>query len=407
MFATPLWRQGIKLALVLEVWIRSKTLVQTLGSHDDHPALVMLKKHGGREVWSCTQVTTRAAQLACGLREAGLGAGTFGLLFAPNSAEWIITCLALLKAGVVPVPVDTQMVDDDLRHVVLDSEVRWIFTTTLLAQRLTTLGVHHDRRLILLDGADTDARHWQHLVASPTRDLSVVTRSDTAVLFYTSGTTGRPKGVPLTHQNLVANHQTLLSLDLARRGDRLLLPLPLHHVYAFTAGFLAPLALGVTIVFPAALTGPEIVRALRDEQISVLIAAPRFYEALLAAIETRIRQRGRFAYLLYTYLLQASIALYRHFRWRIGHVLFAQLHKQFAPRLRLVASAGAVLEPTLAWQLAGLGWNLSSGYGLTETTPLLTYNSATTGRLDSTGKPVPGVELCIAAHPSRYRAPHP
>jgi long-chain acyl-CoA synthetase len=357
----------------------------------------MLKKHGGREVWSLAQIMTRAAQLACGLREAGLEARAYVLLFAPNGPEWIITCLALLRAGVVPVPVDTQMADEDLRHVVHDSEVRWIFTTTLLAHRLTTLALHHDRRLILLDGAETDIRYWQHLMSSHTRDFPVVTTSDTAVLFYTSGTTGRPKGVPLTHQNLVANHKTLLSLELARRGDRLLLPLPLHHVYAFTAGFLAPLTLGVTIVFPAALTGPEIVRALREERITALIAVPRFYEALLAAIETRVRQRGRVAHRLYSSALQLSVTLHRHFRWRVGHVLFAALHRQFAPSLHLVASAGAALEPTLAWQLVGLGWDLSSGYGLTETAPLLTYNAAAAGRLDSVGRPVPGVELRIAA----------
>lgn len=373
-----------------------QTFVQTLGSQDDHLALVMLKKRGGREVLSFAQVTTRADQLASGVYEAGLRAGAHVLLFAPNGPEWIIMCLALLKASVVPVPVDTQMADDDLCHVIEDSEVRWIFTTTFLAQRLTTLGLHHNRRLVLLDGAETDARYWQHLMSSCTKDFPVVVPSDTAVLFYTSGTTGRPKGVPLTHQNLVANHQTLLSLDLARRGDRLLLPLPLHHVYAFTAGFFLPLTLGVTIVFPAALTGPEIVRALREEQITALIAVPRFYEALLAAIETRIRHRGRFAHQLYTAALQLSVIMQRHLRWRIGHVLFARLHRQFAPHLRLVASAGAALEPTLAWQLAGLGWDLSSGYGLTETAPLLTYNSAAAGRLDSVGKAVPGVDIRIA-----------
>ena len=374
-----------------------QSLMHTLVSHDKHPALMMLKKHGGREVWSFTQVTTRAAQLAYGVSEAGLGTGTTVLLFAPNGPEWIITCLALLTAGVVPVPVDTQMADEDLRHVVQDSEVGWIFTTTLLLQRLTALGLHHDRRVVLFDGAATDERHWHHLGSRQTRDLPVVTPSDTAVLFYTSGTTGRPKGVPLTHENLLANHQSILSLDLARRGDRLLVPLPLHHVYAFTGGFVAPLALGVTIVFPAALTGSELVRALRDEHVTAVIAVPRFYEALLAAIETRVRQRGRVAHLLYTSMLQVSVALHRHFRWRVGHVLFAALHKQFAPCLRMVASGGAALEPTLAWQLAGLGWDVSSGYGLTETSPLLTYTSAAAGRLDSAGRPVPGVEIRITA----------
>jgi long-chain acyl-CoA synthetase len=88
---------------------------------------------------------------------------------------------------------------------------------------------------------------------------------------------------------LLANHHTPLALNLTRDSARELLPLPLHHAYAFTAGLLAPLALGIPLVLLASLTGPEIVRALREEQVSIVIAEPRFYEAPVAAIEARIR----------------------------------------------------------------------------------------------------------------------
>ena len=373
-----------------------QAVVHTFAQHGAKPAVVALKKQGGRELWSFTHLADVAQRLASGLNDAGLEVGAYAMLLAPNSAEWITMCVALLMAGIVPVPVDPQMADEDLRHVVADSAAQWVFTTTALAQRLARLSVPQTLRLILFDAPETDERHWRRDVSARARPLPTVTPSATAVLFYTSGTTGRPKGVPLTHENLLANHHTLLGLNLTHEGDRGLLPLPLHHVYAFTAGLLAPLALGVPLVLPASLTGPEIARALREERVSVLIAVPRFYEALVAAIETRVRQRGRLLRALYRSALAASIMLRHRLGWRLGQVLFAPLHKQFAPDLRLVTSAGAALAPALATQLEALGWSVASGYGLTETSPLLTYNPADSKHPEAVGKPVPGVEIRIA-----------
>lgn len=368
----------------------------TFAQYGEQPAVIALQKQGGREVWSFSQITNDAHHLACGLNDAGMNQGTFVLLFAPNSPEWIITCVALLMAGMIPVPVDLQMTDDDLRHVIDDSEVRWVCTTTVLAPRVARLAEQRALRFVLFDAPETDDQYWRRYMAAGTRTLPTVQSSDTAVLFYTSGTTGRPKGVPLTHHNLVANHHTLISLHLTRDGDRVLLPLPFHHVYAFTAGLFAPLALGLPIVQPASLTGPEVVRALREECVSVIVAVPRFYEAVVAAIETRIRQRGRVGQAVYQCAVHMSTMLYRSLGWRVGHKVFASLHKQFAPALRLLTSAGAALDPTLAWKLKALGWNVASGYGLTETAPLLTYNPADSSRMDTAGKPVLGVDLRIA-----------
>lgn len=372
-----------------------QTLTRTLAQHGDRPAMVALRKRG-REEWSFTQVAALAQRLSVGFVEAGLKPGMSALLVAPNSPEWIVTCLALLTAGVVPVPVDSQMADDDLRHVLSDSDAHWVFTTTLLAQRLSAFDPQRKMTLVLLDAPESDERSWRRYVATHTVGIPTVQPSDTAVLFYTSGTTGLPKGVPLTHRNLVANHDALLALNLVDQDDRLLLPLPLHHVYAFTAGMLGPLAVGVPIVLPASLTGPEIVRALREDRVTLILSVPRFYEALLAAIETRARQRGRLVAALYSRALAFSVALRRRFGWRIGRFVFAPLHKQFAPHLRVVASAGAALDPALAWQLEGLGWHVTGGYGLTETSPLLTYNPPDAGRVETVGKPVPGVAIRIA-----------
>jgi long-chain acyl-CoA synthetase len=145
-----------------------------------------------------------------------------------------------------------------------------------------------------------------------------------------------------------------------------------------------------------ALTGPEILRALQQGQVTALLGVPRFYEALVAAIAAQVRQRGRVVAALFHGALTLSILVQRRFSLRLGHWLFAPLRRRFAPHVRVVASAGAALSPTLAWQLEGLGWPVGSGYGLAETSPILTFYPPGSARHDTAGKPLAGVELRIA-----------
>ena len=350
----------------------------------------------GSLVWSFRELVDRAQRLATGLAAAGLQRGAHAVLCAPGSAEWIVACFALIEAGAVPVPVDTQVGEEELRHIRHDSEARWIFTTRPMADRLVTLLADHDCHLVLLDGNREDKRSLQWYLAESAETFSLIDPDDPAVLFYTSGTTGLPKGVPLTHRNVTSNLSALLRLQLLSDRDRILLPLPLHHVYPFTVGLLTPLASGVSVVLPHSLVGPQILRALTDGEATVIVAMPRFYQALTAAVEARLRRRGRFAWSLFRGVLVLSIMLRRRFGVRIGPWLFAALHRRFAPRLRMVVSGGAALDSNVAWKLEGLGWEVASGYGLTETSPILTINVPGHLRFGSAGIPLPGVEVRLA-----------
>jgi long-chain acyl-CoA synthetase len=379
----------------LETTDTLQTFVSKLAVHGEKTAVVALHK-SDMEAWSFIQVVNAAQRLAAGLLKAGLPPGAPVLLFAPNSPAWLVTCFALLTMSAVPVVVDAQLSDEDLRHVLDDSATQWAFTTTTLAQRLTRDQSEQSLQLILLDAAKEDERSWRNYEAEPENPFPLANPADPAVLFYTSGTTGAPKGVPLTHRNLTANLQAFLNLNLIKDSDRFLLPLPLHHVYAFTVGMLGPLSTGASLIFPRSLTGPQIVRALQAAQATVIIGVPRFYEALYAAIEARIQQRGWLAATFFRRALACSIALRRRVGLYAGKRLFSSLHKQFAPHLRAVVSAGAAIEPDLAWKLEGLGWQVASGYGLTETSPILTFNPPITGRIGAAGRPLPGVQLRIA-----------
>ncbi|HSB15430.1 MAG TPA: AMP-binding protein, partial [Bryobacteraceae bacterium] len=366
-----------------------------MSTYGDRPAILAFHKHT-TETWSFRELADAVMQLAAGLHEQGLRKGEHVALYSPNRPEWILACMALLAAGAIPVPIDSQMASDDLIHVIEDSEARWFMTIRSLTERLTTLGLHRDRSIILLDADENDPRSWQRLRREPGYTSPPVQPEDPALLFYTSGVSGRPKGVPLSHSNLLSNLRALLTVQVYRPDERLLLPLPLHHVYPFMIGLLAPFALGLPVILPHSLTGPQILRGLREGRVTAIVGVPRLYAALCDAIEERVRQKGRAVSAVFHGLLACSTMLIRHFDIRLGLRLFAPVRNQLAPELRTLVYGGSALAPELAWRLAGLGWQIAGGFGLTETSPILTLIAPGGRHIDTTGTPLPGVTIRIA-----------
>jgi long-chain acyl-CoA synthetase len=371
-----------------------RSLVDGWSEYGDRPAVLALRKDD-METWSYARLADQVRRLARGLARAEVDKGTPVALLAGSRPEWMVACLAVMDAGGVAVPVDVQLADDVLRHVLKDSDCRFLFTTTNQVERLDRLKLRRHIRRILLDAEEDDKQGWQRLLSDHTEELPQVEVDDPAVLFYTSGTTGPPKGVPLTHKNLVFQLNTLREADLVSEDDRFLLPLPLHHVYPFVLGMLGPLMLGLPIVLPQAMTGPQITRALQEGEVTVVIGVPRLYRAVYESIQTRLAARGFTMRTLLKAAIGLSMWLRRRVGLRLGKVLLRPLHTQIGPRLRVLVSGGAAIEPDLAWQLEGLGWQLASGYGLTETAPMLTLDPPGQARIGSVGKPLPDVEIRI------------
>ncbi|MCS6291474.1 MAG: AMP-binding protein [Nitrospira sp.] len=372
-----------------------QAFVRALAAQRNRPALLAFHKPT-IETWSFAELVDAATRLASGLLEAGLRDGEPVAIYSPNRVEWIIACLALLDAGALPVPIDSQMASDDLAHVLEDSGARRLITIRPLADRLTTLGLHRDRSIIVLDADKDDPRSWQQFRQEPARTGPSVKPENPALMFYTSGVSGRPKGVPLSHRNLMSNLQGLLTAQVYRPDERLLLPLPLHHVYPFMIGLLAPFALGLPVILPHSLTGPQILRALREGRVTAIVGVTRLYSALYAAIEQQVRQKGRGLSAAFHGMLMLSALLIRYGNIRLGLRLFAPLRAQVAPELRSLVYGGAGLPPDLAWRLAGLGWQIAGGFGLTETSPILTLIAPGSRHIDTAGTPLPGVHIRIA-----------
>ncbi|MCB9078701.1 MAG: AMP-binding protein [Anaerolineaceae bacterium] len=347
------------------------------------------------ERWSCADVAAAAEQLARGLVAAGVQPGEFIPVLAHNRPEWVVAMLAIIGAGAAVSPLDSQITKEALERVLHDSEARFIFTTTEYLNRLGQLKAN--LRPILFDVEPDDERSWQALRDNSDRPLPTVGLEDPAALFYTSGTTGVPKGVRLTHHNLLFQLKAIEAANLVHPTDRALLPLPMYHVYPFTIGTLTPLTFRLPIILPHALTGPQIIRALREGEVTIIIGVPRVYRAIYDGIEAQIAGRGQVAATLFNSALNTSNGLHRRLGWRVGQKLFNPLRAVAGPHLRLLTSGGSALAPDLAWKLEGLGWDIAIGYGLTETSPMLTMNlpNSEVPRLGSVGRPLTGIEIRI------------
>jgi long-chain acyl-CoA synthetase len=254
----------------------------------------------GVEIWSYAELGGQVRRLARGLRRAGVERGDHVALLAVNSKEWVAACLATVLAGAVVVPLDAGLGDEALCGVLADSGARHIFTTTDRAGRFENGDQDAGLRTILLDVGEDDGRSWRCLLTDEDVDLPPAEPGDVAALFYTSGTTGAAKGVPLSHTNLVFQIDTVLGGDLVSEDDRILLPLPLLHVYPFVMGMLTPLAAGLPIVFPRSLTGPQLVGALKEGEATLIVGVPRLYGALYSGIEEKVRSGGRLVATLFS-----------------------------------------------------------------------------------------------------------
>src|SRR5215211_2077929 len=371
-----------------------RPLIEVLAGHGDRRAVLALQKEGA-ESWSYGELAEHARRLAHGLARVGVSRGDHVALLAANRPEWIVACLAIVGTGAVATPVDVQLGDEALSRVLRFSSAEFIFTTANQTEKLERLDIEVTPKPILLDAGEDDYRSWRHLLAEGDSgvELARPDPGEPAALFYTSGTTGVPKGVPLSHANLAFQIDAILGADVVTEDDRMLVPLPLHHVYPFVMGILAPLTLGLTIVLPHSLTGPQLVRALREGEVSVIVGVPRLYGALYSGIEQRARSGGKVAWGLFWISASLSTWVRRKSGLDFGKLLMRPLRERLGGGLRVLASGGAPLDEGLAHKLEGMGWRVVIGYGLTETSPLLAVRGADGKKLGSVGLPMPGIDV--------------
>lgn len=368
-----------------------KTLLESMTARGEQAAVIAIHGHSANE-WSFAQIAGDAQNLAQGLLNDGLEPGEPVVILAPNMPEWIVAALAVGAAGGTMVPIDVLSSNLEVSRIVVDSGSRRVFTTMARLADFQQLPIKREIDVILLDTDQKgeEARSWRALLNSREIALPEVTPDAHASLFYTSGTTGTPKGFYLSYANIGVNVDALSNHRLLRTGDRALLPLPFHHAYPWIAGVLTTLGNGVPVILPESANGPHILTALRVGQPTVIVGVPRLYEALLAGIQARLASRGGVARVIVSGLWVFSIWLRRHTGHLAGRWLMRPVRDQIGPGVRLMVSGGARLDAKYVRKLEGLGWEILSGYGLAETASLFTGNLPEQKRIGSVGKPLAG-----------------
>src|SRR5499427_4240245 len=283
-------------------------LLRDLTARGQHPGVIAFAEDGVAS-WDSETVGDRAFRLARGLQDAGVSQGSRIAIWAPNSPVWIVSALAILAAGGVVVPIDDLADAEQFDAALASSAARLIFTTADHLEASGDILRVHAVRVILVDepeGAGQSATGWRSMLAERTDDLPIPGLDQPALLSWTSGTTGSAKAFLLTHRNIATNVEALLQMAVVGPDDRALLPLPLHHAYPFIVGMLTTLTIGTAIVLPGGTTGPLLVRAMREAEVTTIIGVPRLYDAIWTALETRIAARGRGARLLWRGLVGSA-----------------------------------------------------------------------------------------------------
>jgi long-chain acyl-CoA synthetase len=309
----------------------------------------------------------------------GVAAGDKVLLWGPNSSWWAVAYWGIILRGAIAVPVD--FMSDPARAESIRGLTRAgvVLQSRYKAERITaeTSILLEDLQYLLEEMAPIDSP------ASPLPD-------DTAQLIYTSGTTGNPKGVILTHKNLIANMtQINRQVPIITPEFSFLSLLPLSHMFEQMGGFFTPLYRGATIVYLRTLKPSAIMEALSGEDIYVIMSVPRLMQLLKTTIERELEEKHLSG--LFRSLAGLSARLPKGVRRR----LFYPVQKKFGANFTVFVSGGAPLDPDVFTFWNSMGFTVLEGYGLTETSPVLCVNTMERQVAGSVGPPLPGVEVKI------------
>jgi long-chain acyl-CoA synthetase len=337
-------------------------------------------------------------RLAGWLRQQGLQPGERGLIIMENCPQWPVSYFGLLLAGGIAVPVDLQSRPEHLAYVLEQTNAKVAFASPKapLAEIAAAPSIQHLVVVGDLSGPPVQAVPFHELLASPpAAELPELQPEDLASIIYTSGTTGPPKGVMLSHKNFAANFQGLAALQAVTPADNFLALLPLFHTFPFMAGVILPFFSGAAVTFIDTLKAELVLRALKQQQVTILPVTPQVLQHFYHGIAKKIAALP----LGLGHALNYALDLSRRWRDRGGPDLTGLLTGSFRQALgaqfRFFVSGGAKLPQEVARNFARLGFTVLEGYGLTETAPVVSINPPAAPRWGSVGKPLQGVTVRI------------
>lgn len=364
----------------------SESLLNFVEKYARNGREVALRQRRGyrMESWTYAQVGAQANRVARELEVRGLGKGDAALLWGHNSAEWICAFLGCVLRGVVVVPIDHGSTLEFAERVAREVKAKLTFRAQAHPEVASIPSLSFESLAEVISSRDASSY--------PSPQLS---RQDTLEIIFTSGTTAEPRGVVISHGNILANIERLeqeilkyLRYEWLVHPIRFLNLLPLSHVFGQMLGVFIPPMLHGIAVFTDSLKPSDLVDTIRQERVSVLVAVPRFIESLQREVERHEERGGELETFRSNFVKTKQHFLIRWWRFR-------RVHKHFGWKFWAFISGGAALPEHTETFWNRLGYAVIQGYGMTETASLISLNHPFRSARGSIGKIFPGMEVRV------------
>jgi len=288
------------------------------------------------------------------------------LLFSENRLEWVYSFYAGWQNSCTIIPVDYLSTVEEVSYIVEDAAPDVFFCSKEREPVLRQVIAKLDYTPLLLvyediegDATPGENQDYPQEIAEP--DLN-----DTCLIIYTSGTTGSPKGVMLSYENVLANVDAVSrGVEIYSINERVMLLLPLHHIFPLLGSLVAPLYVGATVAICPSLQSEDIINTLQENKITILIGVPRLYKVISKGIMGKIKQKA-IARLLYSFAEKMNSL-------PLSRALFSSVHKKFGGELKFLVAGGAALDPEVGRIFTTLGFEVLEGFGMTEAAPMITF----------------------------------
>ncbi|ATX81540.1 long-chain acyl-CoA synthetase [Mariprofundus ferrinatatus] len=372
----------------------------------NRPLLRFRNPNGSWTRLSRAEVQQAVLRVGAWLESKGVKAGDRVALLGHNCPEWFIADFAILRMGAVTVPAYFTDPPEAVQYVINDADVSAIFVEEgeqlekLQGVNLPLLAFHGAENSVAAIGRD---KRWDGALTSPAPE-----RSALATLIYTSGTTGHPKGVMLTHDNLLTDVAAALGGVAVFEDDLFLSFLPTSHSFERTVGHFLPTACGSEIAYAEAVT--TLLRDMPDVKPTIMISVPRLYEKIYAGVQTKLAEGPPIKRKLFALAQKLGMERFelkqkggelgsiKALLWNIlDKIVNAKLREKMGGRIRGFISGGAALHPDIARFLLAADIPVLPGYGLTETSPVLSCNRYGAIKPETVGPALPSVEFRVAA----------
>jgi len=327
------------------------------------------------------------------LHSKGIRRGDKVAVTGKNAPEWTVAYLAVLFAGGVVVPIDYQLKTEEIDLLIKTSGARVLFVDEEKHEYYTKNHGKLEAVISLKHGVGT----YIYTLDGPAAEIEQSVESDLAAILFTSGTMGNPKGVMLTHKNLVSDCYLAQGTPLiVLHTDVFYAILPIHHSYTMLAVFIETISTGAEVVFGKRMVTSQILKDLKEAQITMLLGVPLLFNKVLAGILRGLKAKGPIVYGVISFLMLISGIIKKIFKVNPGKKMFKfVLDKASLTSVRICICGGGPLAPSIFRKYNQLGIDFVQGYGLTETSPIITINPIEQYKETSVGRTCPHVDMKI------------